>query len=442
MQVVLACCKSLSTNIVYPNSLHHYGPQTESDDRGILRAWVMIYFNSMSERGIILASNRLPLFYAVTMLYWFTIYTYVPLLSPYVRSLGGSLTMSGIVIGAYGFSQMLLRIPLGIWSDRLQVRKPFIVGSIVVGTISSIGFALTSSVWLALVFRAMAGVAASGWVVFTVLYASYHHRDSTPRAMGVISFYTAIGQMLATTVGGLLAQVYGWHSAFWLAAGGGVAALLLSSGLKEEVPDPNKPGVEPRVLLAVGRDRIILGVSALAILAQVVTFSTRYGFSPQFAYGLGASKADLSWLTLVSTIPSAFAARYGAGYLASKIGERRVVMLGFVICCLFTAIIPAVHSMFWLYVTQAINGLGQGFCMPILMGLSIRHVAPDRRATAMGFYQAIYSLGMFGGPALTGFIGDLSNLEIGFFVVSGISLAAMILTMYLTPKPRRAGVIT
>jgi MFS family permease len=374
------------------------------------------------------------------MLYWFSTYTYVPLLSPYVKSLGGSLTMAGIIVGAYGFTQMLIRIPLGVWSDRVGSRKPFIIAGIVVGTLSSLGFALSSSVVSALLFRALAGVAAASWVVFTVLYASYHDHDSAPKAMGIISFYTSIGQMVATTAGGLLAQVYGWHAAFWLAVAGGAVACVMALWIRDQPPDPDRVGIRPADLLKVGQDKIVLGVSSLAILAQIITFSTMFGFTPDAAVHLGASKADLSWLALVTTLPNAVASLLSGGILASKLGERNVVVVGFVIAAIFTGTIPFVHALPWLYVTQCFNGFGQGLCMPVLMGLAIKHIDPQRRATAMGFYQAIYSLGMFGGPALAGIIGDVANLQGSFVMVALISVLAMGLTFVLAPRPQRQGV--
>ncbi|GEO24450.1 putative MFS-type transporter YxlH [Alicyclobacillus acidoterrestris] len=381
--------------------------------------------------------NRMAIFYIVTMFYWFSTYTYVPLLSPYVTALGGSLAVSGIIVGSYGFSQMLVRIPLGVWSDRIGTRKPFIIGGVAVGTLSSLGFALTHSLWAALVFRLLAGVAAASWVVFTVLYASYHSPESAPKAMGVISFFTSIGQLLATTLGGIVAQHNGWHAAFWLAVIGGIIGTIFSFGIRDNPPVTGTEGMNPKELITVGRDKIVIGVSILAVLAQVITFSTMFGFSPTQATHLGANKIDLSVLTLVTTLPNAVASLYSGGALSRKLGERNVVVSGFIIAAIFTALIPAVHSLTWLYVTQACNGLGQGLCMPVLMGLAIKHVHPTRRATAMGFYQAIYSLGMFGGPAIVGWIGDAFGLAGGFYCVSGISAIAVLCTFVLAPKPTR-----
>ena len=68
------------------------------------------------------------LFLAVTALFWFAMYTYVPIFSTIRRThLGGSLSMAGLVVGAYGVTQMVIRIPLGFTSDRLGRRKPFVI---------------------------------------------------------------------------------------------------------------------------------------------------------------------------------------------------------------------------------------------------------------------------------------------------------------------------
>jgi DHA1 family multidrug resistance protein-like MFS transporter len=56
------------------------------------------------------------------------IYLYAPVLPVYAKSLGASLTVVGIIVAAYALPQFLFRIPLGIWSDSLGRRKPFIVG--------------------------------------------------------------------------------------------------------------------------------------------------------------------------------------------------------------------------------------------------------------------------------------------------------------------------
>ena len=49
-------------------------------------------------------------------------YTYVPVLSPYLESKSYTFSVIGIILGSYGFMQILIRLPLGIYSDKLGKR--------------------------------------------------------------------------------------------------------------------------------------------------------------------------------------------------------------------------------------------------------------------------------------------------------------------------------
>jgi len=152
-----------------------------------------------------------------------------------------------------------------------------------------------------------------------------------------------------------------------------------------------------------------------------------FGFTPLHAVAIGASKSDLSILIFFSTIPNAIAGYISGGIIARKIGERNTVMIGFIIAAVCTIALPFTNSLIMLIVTQAFNGFGQGLVMPVLMGLAIKTISEDRRASAMGFFQAIYSLGMFGGPFIAGWVGSAIGLSGGFILIGFISVIAAVL---------------
>ena len=54
------------------------------------------------------------IFIVTTTLFWFSLYAYIPIFPGYIENSGASHRMVGLIIGSYGFSQMLIRIPLGI----------------------------------------------------------------------------------------------------------------------------------------------------------------------------------------------------------------------------------------------------------------------------------------------------------------------------------------
>jgi len=78
--------------------------------------------------------------------------------------------------------------------------------------------------------------------------------------------------------------------------------------------------------------------------------------------------------------------------------------------------------MFVLYITQAVNGLGRGLSYPVLLSLSIKTVAPDKRSTAMGFFQALYGVGMTIGPMLAGLVSDLFGMGMGYLSIAFLAI--------------------
>lgn len=71
--------------------------------------------------------SQLVRLYIVIFCLWSSLYLFVPIMTPFAELRGASLQMVGWLVGSYGLVQLILRIPLGMWSDRLRKRKPFII---------------------------------------------------------------------------------------------------------------------------------------------------------------------------------------------------------------------------------------------------------------------------------------------------------------------------
>lgn len=380
---------------------------------------------------------RIPLFSFVTMLYWFSMYTYVPILAAYVEHLGASHKMAGIIVGSYGFTQMLLRVPIGVLSDKMHKRKLFIEFGLLFALLSGIGLWLSKDLTLILIFRALAGAAAATWVDFTVLFTSYYKHNESTRAIGTISFYNSIAQMTAMFIGGWAAEQIGWEAPFIIGAIGGIVGLAASFFIVDKYEESAAPITMKGVLQVIG-DKTLLSVSFLAILSQLITFATVFGFTPVYATNLGADKFQMSLLTVFSSLPTAIASLIGGRHLTRKYGEKAVVIFGFALTGIFTLIVPFTSSFWVLILTQVLSGFGRGLSFPALMGLSIKDTPSDKRATAMGFFQAIYGLGMFIGPTAMGFIGDIMNLRQGFMFIGVIGCATAVLSGIFIQQKRDA----
>lgn len=361
---------------------------------------------------------RIALLGIVTSLYWFSLYAYVPILSPYSQSAGASYRMVGLIIGSYGFIQLLIRIPLGIASDQLRKRKWFVSLGVVLGIVSSLGLWLGSTPPMLLLFRSLAGASAATFVAFTVLFSSYFEARDTPKATGYLMSFTGLGQLTAMLIGGFAAQRFGRDAPFLVAAMGGMIGLLLCTRVQETKTINSPPKFRIGDLLTVIKKHQLLFASGLAIIAQLVTHATIYGFTPIAAKAIGADDFQLGLLTTLATLPVVISSTLSGTFFRRIIGARGTVISGFLILATTSGVIPFISNFYVLLGTQFLGGFGRGMVFPVLMGLSIQSVLDSRRATAMGFFQATYSLGIFLGPVMVGSLSDSVGLNWGFWTVS------------------------
>lgn len=356
-------------------------------------------------------------------------YTYVPILSPYLEDIRFNYALIGIVLGSYGFMQLVVRFPLGLWSDRLGRRKPFVLLGFAASAVGCLLFLAVQDPVGVTAARAMTGIAASAWVAFTVLYASWFPPQDATRAMGAISFATGAGQLIGMGMSGFLSDAWGYAATFraglLAAVIGGAAALFI----REPAGISRRSPMRTADLFAVTRDKTLLRVSGLSVLAHAVLFITMFGFTPSYAVKIGAGQAELSLLVFAFMIPHTAASWLAAHRIAPRIGPWRTVLAGFLVSGLCTGIIPLVPNIPLLYATQAVNGFAQGMHLPLLLGLAIQSIDNARRATAMGFYQAVYALGMFSGPFFAGWLNDGFGLAGGFAcgAIAAFAAAAFIL---------------
>ncbi|MCL2377883.1 MAG: MFS transporter [Defluviitaleaceae bacterium] len=369
-------------------------------------------------------SKRLPLFYTVTAVFWFALYAYVPYVSPYSELLGADLRFIGLIVGAYGFTQMAIRFPLGILSDRLGKRKIFVLSGLFFAAVSGFIVFFFPHPTIMLLSRSLGGVAAASWVAFAILGASYYHSDEATKSVGYLNAANAAGRMLAFLAGGLIARWLGVPYAFLLSGIAGLIGLAAGLGIKEKAQNVKTP---PKFtdLIGVARNPMLLSTSFLAILSQYIMFATAFGFTPLLAYGMGASPFTLGMLGLASAVPGLIVSPLAGTVLPRKIGARNTIALGFGMSALGCVLIAFTGNVWQLFAVQVFISTGNVIAYTLLMGLSIKDMPGERRATAMGFFQAVYGLGMFMGPFVTGWLAYEFGLNMALPLTGAVGVLGM-----------------
>ncbi|MGI5898953.1 MAG: MFS transporter [Christensenellales bacterium] len=374
---------------------------------------------------------RVVIFYIVISMFWMSMYVYVPNLSSYSsKVIGASDTMVGSIIGIYGLTQLLLRVPLGILSDKLGRRKIFVVLGCAVSAISAMGLALSRGPVGMLFFRGLAGVAASAWVTFTVLFSSYFDADEAPKAMLTAMICNNLGQMTATLLGGVVSERLGSVSPFWFSAITGMIAVLLSLFVMEKRPETSK-SLKVVDLLKVGTDKQLLVVSGLAVLYQVINQGTTFGFTPKLLMEIGGTDFQKGLLNSVSIFGMAIMSLITSNILIKKMPPRYCIWIGQAMTASAACLIPIIgKTVPVVFVLQFILGMGNGLSFPLMMGMAIKNISPEKRGAAMGFFQSIYALGMYIGPQLVGILSDEFNLGVGIFCVGLLGFAGFAIALF------------
>jgi MFS family permease len=366
------------------------------------------------------------LYALVAFLYWASLYLYVPTLPSYVQAKSEGLALVGVVLAQYGLWQALVRLPLGIAADWLGWHKPFIVAGLALSGLGALALGTAGGVGQLAVGRAITGLAAGTWVPLVVVFSGLFRPHETVRATALLTFVGSAGRALASAVTGSLNALGGYALAFYLAAGvAALAALVLSP-----IPQPRRAPQRPS-LAGIGRlvsRRDVLLPSLLAAVSQYANWAATFGFIPLLARQLGATDVTLSLLVSLH-IGVMVTGNLVATALVRRTGARRLVYLSFLLLTGglgLAALAPALGEVF---VAQFWLGLAQGVGYPVLMGLSIRHVDEANRTTAMGLHQAVYAIGMFGGPWLSGVLAEAVGLQPMFGCTA---LACLVLGVALT----------
>lgn len=355
--------------------------------------------------------------------FWAAVYIYLPILSPYIQMISGSFKNVGLVIGAYGLAQLLLRIPIGIWSDRWQKRKLFVLYGFFFDALAATGLLLSASTAMLFFSVFAAGIAASMWVPFTVLFASYFPAEKLAYSMSLILFSTRVSQITANYIGGIVAEAWGWLGPFYLGIGLAAIGFLLANALAE--PAAQKISSSSlKQLLMVGKNSTLIFSSLACIILQFTVFSAPIGFTPIYAQQIGASKGQLGMLLFCYQLPNTLATLLAGTFLSLYFSQPVLILSGFLFITAALIVLPLTGQLNFLYGVQAFNGFGVGLAFPLLMSLALGAITPEQRATAMGFFQSLYALGMTAGPIISGLLAQELGLNIVFLINGFLALAA------------------
>ena len=373
------------------------------------------------------------LYILVALLFWISLYIYLPTLPTYIESKSGSLALVGVVLAQYGLWQAIIRFPVGIAADWLGRRKPFILAGIALAGLGAWVMGSAQGTGGLLVGRAITGLAAGTWVPLTVAFSSLFPAQQAIRASAILAFVASAGKVIGTSVNGPLHELGGYVLVFSGAVFLAVLSLLMALPIREQGHPRRRPSPRGIGRLILRRD--VLMPSLLSALLHYADWAFTFGFIPILAENLGASSIALSLLvslhialmTVMSLVTAA---------IAERVGARRLAFITFLLQSAGIGLAAVAPSLALIFVAQFALGVAQGLGYSVLMGLSIRDVDDSERTTAMGLHQSVYALGMFAGPWLSGLLADALGLRPMFGITAAAFLVVPPVLIRLLPSRR------
>lgn len=352
----------------------------------------------------------------------------LPTLPLFVKELGGSDQLVGIIVGIFTFSALLLRPYAGHALETKGRQFIYMIGlGIFVISVGSLAF--IASIALLFVVRVVQGV---GWGLSTTATGTIA-TDIVPASrrgegLGYFGLSGNIALAFGPGLGLALVGKISFTTLFLICAGLGLVALLLSSKVRykkvEERPDKV---VTPRF--------DIFEKSAIqpSILVFFITFT--FGGIATFL-PLHAIEHKVDGIELYFFIYAAFLfiSRTFAGKIYDKKGHLYVYLPGTFMILVAMILLAWLPSTFVLLFAGGLYGLGFGSVQPALQAWSVEKAPGNRKGMANATFFSFFDLGIGFGALTFGQIAYLFNYGTIYITGAGSIFISMIVYLVLVFK--------
>lgn len=333
----------------------------------------------------------------------------------------------------------------GVVADRVS-RKKLVVGSLFVWSAVTylMGYAsdFTQLYWL----RALMGVSEALYIPSALsLIADWHEGKSRSLAIGIHMTGLYVGQAVGG-FGATIAATFSWHSTFyWFGIIGIAYSVVLALLLHDKPKAATIASPDPATLMK--KESLWRGLSVVlstwAFWVILIYFAvpslpgwaTKNWLPTLFADSLGLEMAQAGPMSTITIAASSFVGVLLGGVLSDKWVLRNIrgriytsaIGLGMTIPAL--VLLGFGHSVVAVVGAGMLFGIGFGMFDANNMPILCQIISAKYRATAYGIMNMV---GVFAGAAVTHLLGkwtDGGNLGMGFAVLGGIVIVALVLQL-------------
>jgi MFS family permease len=380
----------------------------------------------------------------------------LPLLPFYAEHFGASPAVVGLLVSTYAFCQLVAGPVLGQLSDHLG-RKPVLMAS-QMGTFAGfLVLAYAPNLLVVFLARIVDGLTAGNLSIAQAYIADVTAPKERARAFAVIGIAFGIGFLIGPGASGYLSTHFGFHVPILCAAALSLLSILGTAFLLPSVP-PHPEGIAPATAqqemeapVAPGGKRLKLldwglylayfrrpALGGLLIEFFLFTFAFAT-FTSGFAlfaerrftwHGVPFGPKQVGYVFMYSGLLGILvqgSMRQGA--LVRRIGEVRLVTLGFLGAALGYALLGFSFAVLPLLLAATLASFGTGVLRPALTSLITQQVSRSEQGVVLGLNQSLLSVAQIVGPAIAGVLIERGHLTLWALWASAILAVALALNL-------------
>ncbi|MEQ1773231.1 MAG: MFS transporter [Burkholderiales bacterium] len=369
----------------------------------------------------------------------FGMFVILPVFAIYAETLpgGGSLTLVGVAIGAYGLTQAILQIPFGWWSDRIG-RKPVMYLGLIMFAVGSFVAAAAPDIYVVIVGRVLQGAGAISAAVIA-LASDLTREEHRTKSMAMIGSTIGVVFALSLVAAPWLNQLIGVPGIFALTgvlAIGAMGVVWRVVPPVSDVPSPRTSSLMSdlkSVLAEPQLARLNWGIFALhAVLMALfiaVPFALRDAGMPLVQHWKIYLPVMLaSFVLMLPAVMGAHDPRKLKGWFVVSVALLLAVQLA----------MPWLTGGVWSIALFLLIFFAPFNVLEAMLPSLVSRIAPPQlKGAAIGVYSSVQFLGTFAGAAAGGFL--YSRWGVPGIVVPGATLLAIWLILAFGMQvPQRA----
>jgi MFS transporter, DHA1 family, tetracycline resistance protein len=361
----------------------------------------------------------------------------LPLLPFYAEHFGASPTVVGLLVSTYAVCQLVAGPVLGQLSDHLG-RKPVLTASQIGTFVGFLVLAYAPNLFFVFLARIIDGLTAGNLSIAQAYIADVTAPKDRARAFAVIGIAFGIGFLIGPGASGWLTSHFGYHVPILCAAALSLLSILGTTFLLPAVPvlaegaRPAVAGQELEAPVAPGGKRLrildwgaylqyfrrpALGGLLLEFFLFTFAFATFTSGFALFAerrfswHGAAFGPKEVGYVFMYSGFLGILVqGSMRQGVLVRRLGELRLVTLGFMAGALGYALLGLSFAIPSLLLAATLASFGNGVLRPALTSLITQQVSRSEQGVVLGLNQSLLSIAQIAGPAIAGALIDRGHL--------------------------------